>query len=430
MNKLATVIRFTFWNRVRAKSFLVTSLIIVLLLSVAINLPHLISAFSGNSGSKEGMTIGILEDRAGYGRALADHLGTGESQSLRGELLSASSEEESETAAKKKLADGTIEGYVSFGAPANGAFPAVTYKSESKLEGRSLYEVQASLEAFQRDWVVRELGLTPKQAEQLKAPLSFHPVTVGDSGEAAPGKTETQEKVSYFLVYVLIILLFMMMTMYGNLIATEITAEKSSRVMEVLISSISPLTQMFGKVIGMLLLGLAQLLVFVAAAAVNLSVPANQEMIASLGISWSDLPLVLVLYLFVFYLTGFFLYATIYAAVGSLVSRTEDLGQATMPLTFLGLASFYIAIFGINNPDAMFIRIMSYVPFFSPNAMFLRIGLSHPAWWEIALSLVLLLASILFFGWMSAKIYRVGVLMYGKRPSWKEVNKALKAYNG
>jgi ABC-2 type transport system permease protein len=136
----------------------------------------------------------------------------------------------------------------------------------------------------------------------------------------------------------------------------------------------------------------------------------------------------LLVYFIIFYFLGFFLFAMLYAAVGSLISRTEDLAQAILPVTFLSLGSFYIGIFGLNSPTAGFVTAMSFVPFFTPLIMFLRIGMTDPALWQILISILDLLLTILGVAWLSAKIYRVGVLMYGKRPGFKEVLKAMRAY--
>jgi ABC-2 type transport system permease protein len=212
------------------------------------------------------------------------------------------------------------------------------------------------------------------------------------------------------------------------LIATEITAEKSSRVMEILVTSVSPLKQMWGKILGTFVVAVVQLAVLIGALIINLTMPQNADSLDKLGIHLDQIDPVLLVYAIFFFLAGFFLYSTLFAAVGSIVSRTEDLGQAVLPITLLTIAGFYIALFGLTHPDHILIQVCQYIPFFAPFLMFLRIGLSEPAWWEITLSLAILLASILGIGWLSAKIYRVGVLMYGKRPSFKEIFKAMKAY--
>lgn len=234
--------------------------------------------------------------------------------------------------------------------------------------------------------------------------------------------------INYGLVYVLMILFFTSSMMTGNMIAAEVTSEKSSRIMEILITSVSPLTQMFGKIIGIFLVGLLQIAVFAAVMCANLMLPHNNVILSSVGLNLSQLNIAVLGYGLIFYILGYFLYAVLFAAVGSIVSRTEELGQAIMPITVLSLAAFYIGIFNIAAPDTIFIKVAGYIPFFSPTVMLLRIGLERASLLEIWLSLAILVASILLFGWLAAKIYRTGVLMYGKRPSFKELRKAMKAY--
>src|SRR5690606_1961665 len=118
----------------------------------------------------------------------------------------------------------------------------------------------------------------------------------------------------------------------------------------------------------------------------------------------------------------------LYAALGSVVSRTEDLGQAVMPMTIISLAGFYIAMFSIATPESTLVTVSSYIPFLSPFVMLLRIGLTNIATWEILVSLGILLVTIYICVIVSSKIYRTGVLMYGKRPSMKELIKAVRAY--
>jgi ABC-2 type transport system permease protein len=216
--------------------------------------------------------------------------------------------------------------------------------------------------------------------------------------------------------------------MTGNMIAAEVTAEKSSRIMEILITSVSPLSQMFGKVIGMLLVGLSQIVIFIAAVVVNMSLPHNAAIFQQYNIDLTQIDPMLLVYGLLFYILGYFLFAVLFAAVGSMVSRTEELGQAVMPITIISLIAFYISMFSIGTPDTMLVKVASFVPFTSPTAMILRVGLGQVAYWEIWLSIAILLVSIFICGWISAKIYRTGVLMYGKRPSWKELRKAMKAY--
>ncbi|WJH36520.1 ABC transporter permease [Paenibacillus sp. CC-CFT747] len=258
----------------------------------------------------------------------------------------------------------------------------------------------------------------------MNAPVDLTSIQV-DNGD---GRTRSQMIVSYILVYALLILVSMMVYMYGNMIAMEITSEKSSRVMELLVSSISPVKQLYGKVLGTLLIGLLQIGVYVLVVVINLNLPHNASYFKGIDLDFGDAPPQLYGYFVLFFLLGFFLYAMLCAAVGSLVSRTEELGQAIAPITILALAGFYIGIFGTNAPSSEFVTVASFIPFFTPAVMFLRIGMANPAAWEVWLSIGVLVVTILFVGWLSAKIYRTGVLLYGKRPSFKEVRKAMQAF--
>lgn len=429
MNSFVTVMAFTLRNKLRTKAFLITTLIIAIILSVVVNLPYIISAFS--SGSVD--SIGYIETSApkvtGPLKAYYDKQEEPELKLVA--FPDAGSAKANEQALKQAIADGEIKGYLAF-SPGEGAdFPKVTYKSEELLAMGAPGSIPTVLQQIKTETVLKDANLTDAQKAQLFAPVEIGSVQITTSegaGSVGEGKTPEERGVAMGLVYVLLFVLFLGIMVTGQLIATEITAEKSSRVMEVLVTSVSPLKQMFGKIAGMFLVGLSQIALYVVVFLINLSLPHNQGMLESMNIDLGAIDPLLVVYAVVFYLLGYFLYATLFAAVGSIVSRTEDLGQAVMPLTFLSLGGFYIGMFGMAQPNSTFVEAASFIPFFTPFIMFLRIGLADPAIWEVALGLGLLVVSILFFGWLSAKIYRTGVLMYGKRPSIKELRKAMKAY--
>jgi ABC-2 type transport system permease protein len=290
-----------------------------------------------------------------------------------------------------------------------------------------LSQLNSALRFVNQEMAKKEVGLTPEQADRLFAPIDLTPVQI--VGSQAEGKSESEIQLAFGLVYVLLFLLYMGVIAYGNMVATEITAEKSSRVMELLVSSVSPLIQMFGKIIGICLLGLTQIVIFIAVGAINLASVAGSELFSGFNLNLSEINPMLFVYFLLFYLLGYLIYATTFAAVGSLVSRTEDVGQVIMPVTLLIVAAFILAMYGLSNPNAPFVVVMSFVPFFSPLLMFERIGMSSPAVWEILLSLGILVGSIFALGWLAAKIYRTGVLMYGKRPTFRELRKAMKAYD-
>ncbi|MEW9700793.1 ABC transporter permease [Paenibacillus sp. SI8] len=426
MNSMGTVIKFTYMTRFRSKSFRILMLILIVILSLLIHLPTLVDKLSSHEAAKIGVFGG---QHAAIADKLADFYNTQPNSDIIAILLKdAGSAQANEELGKKQIADKSIQGYVEFLDVAEGGFPKVAYKSEGSMEFSLKNKLQTALQLIKTDVTLQDAGLTAEQKANIQAPISLETVQISTHAGETAGKSESQMLMSYALVYAMLFMLYMGVIGFGNMVAMEITGEKSSRVMEILITSVSPLQQMFGKIIGICLLALTQIALTIVVAMINLSLSGSGKLIQELHLNWSDLQISLIVYFLIFYLLGFFIYATVFAAVGSLVSRTEEVAQAILPVTMLIVAAFMIAMFGLGNPNAGFIVTMSFVPFFSPLIMFLRIGMSNPAVWEIWLSIAIQFASICGMAWVAAKIYRTGVLMYGKRPSWRELRKAMRAY--
>ncbi|NBI30058.1 ABC transporter permease [Chengkuizengella marina] len=434
MNKLLTVAGFTIRNKLKTKAFIITTLIIALILCIGLNIPYIITLFSSDEPTK----IGFLEDNSGIAESVDQYFQKQEDTDVEIVLFGdKDTVKENEQMAMNKLDAGEIEGYLQLKNEEVDGFPVVVYTSQTSLRFNLQNQLQNVFKLLKTDIVAKELGLSSEEQNILLSPVSFESVELSDTDTAQGGKqieekNETEEALSLFISYAVIILLFMGIMISGQLIATEITTEKSSRVMEILVTSVPSLTQMFGKIIGMFIVSVSQILIFVAVLVVNILLPHNAEVMQQINLDMSNVDMTMILpiiiYSILLYFMGFLLYSTLFAAIGSIVSRTEDLGQAIMPMTFISLAGFYIAIFSISMPDSALVVWSSFIPFFTPFVMTLRIGLGEPALWEIWLSLGILLATILGGGWLSAKIYRTGVLMYGKRPSIKELRKAMKAF--
>jgi ABC-2 type transport system permease protein len=431
MSNFWTVVGFTLKNKFRGKAFLITTIIIAVIMTIAINLPYIFSQFG--SGDKV-TNIGYIQSQQAEGSATGDQLKAYFELQEKPEVKlvpyeDKGSEAKNEEQLKQAISDKAIKGYLAFGKMTDSGFPEITYKSEKLLAFDLTSSIQTGLQAIRQATVLKDAGLTDKQLALLNAPIEIASVQISATeGNVAEGKTPEEQAVNMGLVYFIVVLLFMAIMITGQLIASEITAEKSSRVMELLITSVSPLKQMFGKIVGMFLVGLIQITIYVIVIIVNVKLPHNDKMLGQFNIDLTQIDPMLLLYSVLFYLTGYFLFATLFAAVGSIVSRTEDLGQAVLPITMLSLAGFYISIFSISSPDSILVKVSSFVPFFSPFVMLLRLGLTDPPVWEVWASIGILLVTIYAAVWVSAKIYRTGVLMYGKRPSFKELRKAMKAY--
>lgn len=232
---------------------------------------------------------------------------------------------------------------------------------------------------------------------------------------------------NFFYTYIMIFALYMVILLYGQMVATNVATEKSSRAMEVLITSAKPTSMMFGKVLASCIAGLVQLIAIFGAALVFYNL--NKGYWGDNGIvdSIFNIPPELFVYMLVFFVLGFLIYAFLYGAVGSTASKLEDINTSVMPITMLFIIAFFVVMFSMTsgNVDNAIIKVCSYIPFTSPMAMFTRICMSTVAWYEIAISIAILIGSTVGVGVIAAKIYRVGVLLYGTTPKIGAILKAV-----
>jgi ABC-2 type transport system permease protein len=246
-------------------------------------------------------------------------------------------------------------------------------------------------------------------------------------------------------------LLFMFIIIYGNLIMRSVIEEKSSRIIEVIISSVKPIQLMLGKIFGTSLAGITQFVIWVILIAIlsfaasnffgiDLSANPQQEMMTAavsdvnanselqaLIAELHSLPLINLIVAFVlFFVGGYLLYSSLYAAIGAAVDNETDTQQFLMPVVILLVVGFYVGFFtALEDPHGTISVVFSYIPFTSPIVMLIRIPFGVPIWEQI-LSLSVLIFSFLVTVWIAAKIYRVGILMHGKKPSYKDLIKWLK----
>ena len=239
------------------------------------------------------------------------------------------------------------------------------------------------------------------------------------------GKDQMQ---NFFYTYIMVFALYMVILLYGQMVATNVASEKSSRAMEVLVTSAKPAAMMFGKVIASCLAGLAQLVCVFGSSILfyrlNESYWGGNAIISSIF----NMPLELLLYMLLFFLLGFFIYAFLYGAVGSTVSKLEDINTAVMPITMLFIIAFMVVMFSMasGNVDNIAVTVCSFIPFTSPMAMFTRLAMGTVPTYQVVLSVAILIGSVIGVGVLAAKIYRVGVLLYGTRPKMSNIIKAMR----
>jgi ABC-2 type transport system permease protein len=240
----------------------------------------------------------------------------------------------------------------------------------------------------------------------------------------ASGGVEEGGGADFIVAFVMLFFIYFSLLMYGLFVMRGVIEEKQSRIVEILISSVRPTQMMLGKVIGIGLVGLTQISVWALSALLLTTVGVSA--FSSRGIAMPSIPISLLIYFVVFFILGYFLYATLYALVGSTVSSEEDAQQAQMPVTLVLIVPMMIFNMIIANPTSGASIALSMVPFFAPTLMMMRIAVVNPPLWQILTSMGIMVATILGCVWLAARIYRIGILMYGKRPSIAELGRWLR----
>lgn len=411
MSNFWIILSHTYLSKLKTKSFIITTLITCLFMVGLTNMSNIIDFFnSDDSGEK----IAVIDETDELTNPLMEQLKMNNSkiqlEAFKGSLA------EGENAVKAADYDGLL--ILSYN---QDKLPKAIYKARSIADSSLPSEVQQSLQTVKTQMAASKINLTQEQLGKLYEPISFSKVALEENA-----KTEEELNQARGLVYVLLFIIYFAVLMYANMIAMEVATEKSSRVMEILISSVAPVKQMFAKILGVALLSLTQMgvILLVGYYFVKRNLQTMQGGVFEF-FGFSDIPLSTIIYALVFLLLGYFLYATLAAFLGSLVSRIEDVQQMIMPMTMLVVAGFMIAMFGLGQPDTSFITIASYIPFFTPMLMFMRVGMLTLPMWEPLLGIAILIITIVILAIFGSRVYKGGVLMYGKSNSFKDIKKAL-----
>ncbi len=411
MNNFFIILFHTYISKIKTKSFIVTTILTAAIMVGLTNMPRIIDFFNEGEENKK---VAVIDESGQLFAPLQEQV-----KGVNKEITLARFEG-SVTEAAEQVEDGKFTAILQVEL-SEGNLPAGTYKAMSMADTALAADLQTGLQQLKSVMASSQLNLTEAQLSQLYEPVAFEK-------EALEKEAKTEEELNQArgLVYVLLFVIYFSVIMYANMIAMEVATEKSSRVMEILISSVSPIKQMFAKILGVGLLSLTQLAVFLLAGYFSV----KQNLASMEGgffefFGFGEVPLGTIIYSVVFFILGYFLYATLAAFLGSLVSRIEDVQQMITPMTLLVVAGFMIAMFGLNQPEAPFVTVTSFIPFFTPMLMFLRVGMLNIPLWETALSFAILIGTIIFLAIFGARVYRGGVLMYGKSNSFKDIKRAL-----
>ncbi len=406
------IFKQAFKTKAMTKSFMITTLVVVASFFLLANLPSIIESFSGDDDSQQ--TLQVLDGTGQSTEALQAQL------SQQDSTIQLEASKLSEQQLKTEVEEGNIDAYLVLEDQLSAR-----YVAESATDSAEAAELENALQSLQTATVAEQLELEETELARLFAPVAME-------REALVESSKSQEELSQArgLVYILIMVIYIAVIYYPNMIAMEVANEKSSRVMEILISSVSPVKHMFAKIAGIGTLGILQMMTFALAGylAIQSSGSDLTEGIFSV-MGFSEVKFSTFFYAILFFLLGYFLYAVLAALLGSLVSRTEDVQQLMLPMMILIIIASFIAFSGISMPEATYVTVASYIPFFAPLVMFLRVGLLDIPLWEPLLSIAIMLLTIGLLGWFGARVYRGGVLMYGSSQSLKDIRRAIKLGN-
>jgi ABC-2 type transport system permease protein len=320
---------------------------------------------------------------------------------------------------------------------------AVTLYSEKQIPKDLKREVTQVLRQYLEDEKRASFNIPDldRIIEESRVQIEIPTIKWGKDGTATESSSEAGSAISMIFVFVI----YMFIMMYGAMVMQGVMEEKTNRIVELIVSSVRPFDLMMGKITGIGLVGLTQVFIWCVLTVILLNV-GGVFFVGGGGLDTSSMshdaawisPTVslmskfgsfnfieIVVYFVLFFIGGYVLYASLFAAVGAAVDNPEDSQQFMMPLMVIQIFAVYAGIYSVNNPDGPLAFWCSFIPFTAPIVMMVRIPYEIP-FLQILLSLVLLYTSTIFFVWISGKIYRVGILIYGKKPGFKEIARWIK----
>ena len=430
MDKLWLIIKREYLNKVRNRTFIVMTFVSpVIFVAVALFIGWLTSINSDTARK-----IAVLDQTDANYVALFETNDRNEYIVLDGlskEAAIAASKEADYygliliEAREQQLADIS---FYSDDSPSQGFLESIENKINKQATANNLEDAGIDLNVIKERTVNKELQLQDFTGEKTSKMSGWIKIAAGGAA-------------GYLLMMFIII--------YGNMVMRSVIEEKTNRIIEIIVSSVKPIYLMIGKITGTSLAGITQFLIWVVVGFILMLVattflgvdafsnPANADVMlqaqdmSKMELIFNDiaqLPILkLLICFFIYFMGGYFLYASIYTAIGAAVDNETDTQQFMLPVILPLMLAIYVGFFSVmDNPHGTTAVIFSYIPLTSPIVMLMRIPFGEIAWWEIAISMLLLYVSIIGVAILAAKIYRIGILMYGKKTNWKELYKWLR----
>ena len=431
-NKIVTVIKREYTTRVKSKGFVASLFLMPVLMCGLVLLSSFLTIMEDKT---KGMRkLAVIDETGQIFTEMQASIAGHRTFQHKGELVYQLQEvsattDEARTALRERVNTKDLYGYLEIPKDvfANGG---VRFYARTATN----FEVQNALHRIISD-IVRdkrfaESGYSQREVSRLMRSVRFNAYAVKSSkGKDGSAKIESSIETGarLGLGYLLVFVLYMFVIIYANSIMRSVLEEKTTRIVEVIISSIKPHQLLLGKLVGVCSVCLTMFAIWVLFGV--LLVMNIEPLLGIFGIDSLPMQLIQVIetiktgsaevltYFFIYFIIGFFMYSTLYAVVGAICSSEEEAQQTGVPLAMLIVVPFILMFQLFRIPDSTLSILLSHVPFFSPILMFMRINVLMPPLWEILLNICLVCATVLLVTLISGKIYRVGILMYGKRPT-------------
>ncbi|HDR4866140.1 TPA: ABC transporter permease [Bacillus cereus] len=395
MRNFWIVLGQTYWDRVRTKIFIGMTLLLIGGGIFLFSFPTLVQKFSGEKEKAKVVFISevpnVTVDQSNLSKALPEwDWSLGDKTKLN--------------QYKQELLDKKVEALFILKEGA-GAGPVLDYFM--KLNNPKLIQ---SAQVFVQNQYFQSAVVKQQLSEEAVKSLTMNV-------QATKQNLNNEETSSFLLVYLLVAIMYLAITSYGNAIATAVASEKASRVMEVMVTKVSPVHMVFGKILGVGLASLTQLFIFFFSMALYIKSGIFKVSDSFFGVN-IDVNMITgehAAYFLLYFVLGYFVYAALFAVFGSMVSRPEELSGKTMPITLILMGSLVVELLVVlDNPEGLVSRVTSYVPFTAPISMIVRIINGSVSGMEIAASILVLLSSISLISLFAAKVYPKGILRSGK----------------
>jgi ABC-2 type transport system permease protein len=417
MNRLLAIVRREYLERVRSKAFLVSTVLGPVLLAGFMIAPSILMARQRGSALRIVVVDATGALRGGVEQELRQQNVAGQP---RFTVLPAENGdvETARRAARSAVVDGRLDGYL-YLAPDALATSKAEYFGKNVSNVMDLRLVEQSAESALMEHRLLQEGLDRARVKAVTRKLDLRTVRLTASGE------REDHGASFLFAILLLTLLYTTLPLWGAAIMNGVIEEKSNRVVEVIVSSIPTSFLFAGKLLGVGGAGLTQVSVWVLTIAGFGAYGA-----AAGGMPMPEMSPLLMASFVVFFLLGYFLYGAMYAGVGSAVNTQQEAQSLAFPVMMPLVLGFVFFPAVLGSPDSPFSVTLSLIPFFTPMLMFLRITAVTPPAWQIALSVALTLATVFVITWAASRVYRVGILMYGKRPTFLEMLRWIRESGG